>query len=365
MIEFIPLKYYYDIFTYTCLVIVLITFLHSFILDMHATKNIAYIKTIGLIILVLIVLYIGLRPVSGRYFTDMRTYARHFNHYKNGGIILIDKDIFFHLFMKTCASIMSVNNFFLVCATLYIYPMYKVSKAFFKEFWFYCFLMFIVSFSFWAYGVNGIRNGIATSFFLWGISYQNNKIKMISLFVLAVLFHKSMLLVILAYSATVIYNNPKTFLSFWLATIPLSIALGGVWISLFTSLGFADDRLSGYLSGESAGGGGFRYDFLFYSAFPVFAGWYFIFKRKFDDKVYKQLFNTYLITNGFWILVIRANFSNRFAYLSWFMMAIVIIYPLLKQNFFKRQHIMLGYIYLAYFAFTYLMYLIYYADDRV
>lgn len=361
MIEFVPLEIYYDVFVYTSLVIILFTFLHSLVLDMNATKNIAYIRTIGVILLVLIVLYMGLRPVSGRYFADMRTYANHFNYYKYGGILNTDKDVFFHIFMKICASFLSVNNFFLLCATLYIYPMYKVSKAFFKEYWFYSFLMFIVSFSFWAYGVNGIRNGLATSLFLWGISYQNNKIKMIALFAVAVAFHKSLLLVIMAYGAAVIYNKPKVFLSFWLATIPLSIALGGVWISLFTSLGFADDRLSGYVSTESSGGNSFRFDFLIYSAFPVFAGWYFIFKRKFDDKVYSQLFNVYLLTNGFWVLIIRAEFSNRFAYLSWFMMAIIIIYPLLKQNFFKRQHAMLGYIYMAYFAFTFLMFIIY--DD--
>ena len=50
-----------------------------------------------------------------------------------------------------------------------------------------------------------------------------------------------------------------------------------------------------------------------------------IFVKKFDDKLYKQLFAIYLIVNGFWVLIIRANFNNRFAYLSWFMLAIIIL----------------------------------------
>ncbi len=137
--------------------------------------------------------------------------------------------------------------------------------------------------------------------------------------------------------------------------------MGSLWIALFTSLGFGDDRLADYLTPEDANvGNSFRWDFLFHSAFAVVAGWYFIYKKKFEDKFYFQLLNTYLICNGFWILVIRADFSNRFAYLSWFMMALVIIYPFLKQNFFKNQHLLIGKIILVYFAFTYFMSYIYY-----
>ncbi|HMQ45454.1 MAG TPA: EpsG family protein, partial [Mariniflexile sp.] len=73
---------------------------------------------------------------------------------------------------------------------------------------------------------------------------------------------------------------------------------------------------------------------------------------------------TYLICNGFWILVIKANYSNRFAYLSWFMMALVIVYPFLKQTFFKYQYIILGNVILLYFGFTYFMSYIYYAYIR-
>jgi surface polysaccharide O-acyltransferase-like enzyme len=62
-----------------------------------------------------------------------------------------------------------------------------------------------------------------------------------------------------------------------------------------------------------------------------------------------------VFANAFWILVIRANFSNRFAYLSWFMMALVIIYPLLKKEMIKNQYKVLAKVMLIYFAFTFLM----------
>lgn len=346
------------------LMIVLFTMIHTWVLKLDDLKNITFIRTIGYVLLIFLIIYIGLRPVSGRYFTDMRTYANNFNLYASGGELRTDKDLVFQIFMKVCASFLSLHTFFLLCATLYIYPMYKISKTFFKEYWFYSFLLFVVSFSFWTYGVNGIRNGIATSLFLWALTYQKNKVKMIVFCIIAVLFHKTLLLPIFAFLITFFYNKSKTFLICWLVAIPLSIALGSFWESLFASMGFADERLSGYLVAEASqqGRAAFRYDFLFYSAFAVIAGWYFIFKKQFKDKLYFQLFNTYLITNAFWILVIRANFSNRFAYLSWFMMSLIIIYPLLKERFYKKQHLILGSVILFYFSFTYFMYSIYYSD---
>ncbi|GAA4114395.1 hypothetical protein GCM10022393_13780 [Aquimarina addita] len=357
MIDFIPLEYYFSIFINGTLTVLLFTMIHTIVLKIDDPRNIVYINVIGYSALIFLIFYIGLRPVSGRYFVDMRTYANHFEHYAYGGSVVTNKDVFFHYFMQLCSNFVTVNGFFFICGFVYLFPMYKVSKVFFKEYWFYSFLMLIASFSFWTYGVNGIRNGMATSLFLWAIAYHHKKVIMFSFFILAALVHKTLLLPIGGYLITLFYNKPKVFLGFWLFSIPLSIVLGGFWISLFTSLGFGDDRMDAYLSGGS--GSSFRYDFLIYSASAVVTGWYFIFKKKFDDHIYNHIFNTYLITNAFWILVIRANFSNRFAYLSWFMMAVVIIYPFLKCKI-KKQHILVGRALFLYFAFTYFMVFVYY-----
>ncbi|PIA77537.1 hypothetical protein BFR04_08850 [Gaetbulibacter sp. 4G1] len=363
MIEFIPLEYYYIFYINLSLALVLFTILHTLILKINDLKNIRYINIVGYLLLFFLIIYIGLRPISGHYFVDMATYARHFHRYANGLPILSNHDLGFHLFMKLCANIMPINIFFLVCALLYIYPMYYISKKFFREKWFYSFLLFVVSFSFWTYGVNGLRNGIATSFFLMAITFSNNKKVMIFWIVLACMFHKTLILPTLAYVITLIHNNPKTYLKIWILAIPLSLFLGGIWIALFSNLGFADDRLGGYLTGEldaAISQTGFRWDFLIYSGSAVFAGWYYIFKKNYHDVYYDRLFNIYLIANAFWILVIRANFSNRFAYISWFMMGIIVIYPCLRQQLFKNQNLVVNKIIFVYFAFTYLMYYIYY-----
>nr|WP_246020005.1 EpsG family protein [Muriicola soli] len=294
----------------------------------------------------------------------MRTYARHFEHYELGGSLLTDKDIVFHSFMKLSAKILTIHQFFLLCCAIYIYPMYRISKVYFKNYWFYSFLLLIVSLSFWTYGVNGIRNGMATSFFLWAMTYRDKSLPQILFLTAAVLFHQTLLLPVGAFFIAKYFTNVKVFSVFWLSAIPLSIALGGFWESLFISVGFADPRLESYLSGSV--NNSFRFDFLIYSAAAILLGWYFIFIRKFKDKTFNSLFITYLICNAFWILVIRASFSNRFAYLSWFLMAVIIIYPILKdKTLIRKRKLFLNSAVLFYFLFTYFMYAVYYAEPEL
>jgi len=354
---------YYPVYINLCLFLVFFTLLHTRMLAIDENKNLTFINVSGYVLLFSLILYIGQRPISV-WFGDMMNYIVTFNEYRFGKEIEEVNDFGWHFFMKSMSTIVSPYTFFTFCSFFYIFPMYKISKFLFKEYWYYSFILFVVSFSFWTYGVNGVRNGIATSIFLWGICYHKNKVVMGLFFLWAVSFHKTLLLPIFAFIITYFYNNPKVFFKGWLFCIPLSLVMGGVWISLFSSLGFGGDgRLSGYLTTQSEAGTfastGFRWDFLFYSAFPIFAGWYFIYKKSYQDTFYFKLLNTYLICNGFWVLVIKANYSNRFAYLSWFMMALLIIYPFLKERFFKNQHFTIGIVMLAYFSFTYFMYYLY------
>lgn len=364
MNNIIPSANHYDTYIYCCLFFVLFTFLHASFLNISDRKNITYINAVGYFLLFFFVILIGQREITSRFgFGDTSNYYKTFKAFSLGKPIEDARDLGWLLFMKALSTFVSAHTFFTICAFLYIFPLYKVSKAFFKEYWFYCFFGFLVSFSFYTYGVNGVRNGVAGSLFLWGLCYKDKKWLMILLFAWAIMFHKTITLPVIAYLLTYLYNNPKSYLIAWFVAIPLSLVMGSVWISLFASLGF-DDRLSGYLAGSTSGTTSFRWDFIFYSFFAVFAGWYFIFKNKFKDAFYNQLLNTYLICNAFWILVIRANFSNRFAYLSWFMMAIVIFYPFLKTRLFKNHHLTLAKVLTGYFMFTFLMFLIYYADKR-
>lgn len=349
-LDLIPLEIYTPILYYVLALIVIINYLRL--------QNGFVINKTGILLVFFLIAYMGLRPISGFYFGDMANYYRFFESYQQGEPITQTDDLFFHYFTKLCSAIMNANFYFLVCALLYIYPLFLVSKKWLKAYWYYAFLLIVSSFSFWAYGTNGIRNGIAGSIFLLAVSRDKRVWQSILLFV-AINFHKTMLLPTMGFVIAQFYNKPKHFMWFWVLCIPLSFIGGGVWESLFASIGFGDDRLSylteGNVNDDKFSGTGFRWDFLIYSATAVYAGWYFIVKKKFNDKIYNNLFITYLFANAFWILVIRANFSNRFAYLSWFMMAVIIAYPFLRSNLIKNQSKSFAKVLLLYFLFTFFM----------
>jgi uncharacterized membrane protein YiaA len=68
--------------------------------------------------------------------------------YASGGEIRVGSDILWHSFMKFCSSIMTAKIFFLVCAILYVVPLYKASKNWLGRDKYFLFFMFIASFSF-------------------------------------------------------------------------------------------------------------------------------------------------------------------------------------------------------------------------
>lgn len=357
MIDFIPLEYYTPVYYYFLLVIVLFTFINTQNKNINSAEDTLFIKNIGIVLMIFIIPYMGLRPVEGRYFGDTYTYGEYFKDYQNGADILAGSDYLFHLFTKICSKVMTVHVYFLTCALLYIIPLYNVCKTWFKNYWGYALLFLIASFSFWAGGTNGVRSAIATSFILLAFSKKSLFYK-IFWFVLAIGFHKSMLLLVGAYCLTLIVKNSKWYFYGWLLCIPLSLVAAGFWETFFA--GLIEDERAGYLTAGNVGDdefsrSGFRWDFLLYSSAAVYAAFYFIYKKKFVDDNYFRLVSIYLTVNAFWILVIRANFSNRFAYLSWFMMGIIIIYPLLKKNMLPNQLKVIGSILVAYFAFTFFM----------
>ena len=355
--DFIPIQFYTSIYYNIMLLVVLFVFYYTHTTSIDNKRNQGFIKVAGFFLLWFVFLYLGLRPINS-IFIDMITYAHIFVNYQEGGhkVSIEDNDLFFQIFTMLCSKIMPIKIYFLLCAILYVMPMYVISKKWFEKYWFYAFLMLVISFSFWGYGTNGIRNGLATSFFLLALSC-NKRIYQIIWMVCAVGFHNTLLLPSLGFIITSFYNTPKSFFLLWIISIPLSLIFSSFWESFFAN--FIDDNRVSYLTSEvdvnSFSRIGFRWDFLLYSATGVFAGGYYLFKKKIKDETYSQLFNIYLFANTFWILVIRANYSNRFAYLSWFILALVIIYPWLKYNFTGKQTMKMGWIILTYFSFTYFM----------
>lgn len=344
------------------MILMLITLFRSYQFDFFEDSTVHFSKGIGFFTLVFIILYLGTRPVS-YVFQDMAAYTEVYRQIQDGGKIFVTRDYLFNYFMIFSAKIMGERWFFFLCGLIYIIPCYVFAKKYGGSYWYYVFFIFVASYMFWPFGTNGIRNGLGTSLFILALSYYERKVLMYGLMVLAFGMHSSLSIPILAFVIANMYKNPKAYLYVWLAAIPLSLVGGNFWEGLFGSIGFgADTRAEDYLTKGTINKDllaytGFRWDFLFYSSFAAFAGWYFIFKKNITDKFYIHLWGVFMIANAFWILIIRANFSNRFAYLSWFLMAPVIAYPLLRYKLFPNQYRVVGVIIAIYYLFTYFMFL--------
>ncbi len=360
MINFVPLSYYTPLYYHTILFVIVITWVHTQSFSGFSKDTHDFNRKVGWALFWFVLLYMGLRPIS-YVFGDMGNYATVFRIYASGGYPGITQDIGFYTMMKLVSYFKSPGLFFFVVSALYVLPVYIAAKRWFPNYYYFAFLILIASFSFWTFGTNGLRNGVATSLMLLAFSYYDKKLVMYMLFLLAYSFHSSMLLPIIAYFITIFVRNPRVYFFGWFISIILSIFMGTFWEGFFIRLGFGqEDKLQTYFGEkeeyiEQFAYAGFRWDFLVYSGLAVLISYYFIFVKRINDKHYIQLTNIYLLANAFWILVIRASFSNRFAYLSWFMMGIIIIYPFLKKVYWRNQFSIIGFITILYFSFTYFM----------
>ena len=213
------------------------------------------------------------------------------------------------------------------------------------------------SLMFFTFGVNGIRNGMACHLVLLAISLLLDDKYFLGGLLCLVAFgiHRSTMLPIAASLVAIFAVRDFHYaLAFWIASIFISLIAGGAVSNFFAGLGF-DDRMTQYTRAQDMSifsREGFRWDFLLFSAVPVFMGWYICVKRKIQDNWYNVICMTYCLCNAFWIMVIRSAYSNRFAYLSWFIYPIVIAYPLVNLPVWDDQDRKTGWILLAYVAFT-------------
>lgn len=314
----------------------------------------------------LCVLYIGLRPISWR-FQDMLAYYVQFERLASPDFSTIPWDGEWGLLvlMNICkANAWSATIFFLIIAILYVWLQAVACKKLIWENTLLGFLFCISAFSFWGYATNGIRNGVACSIALIGIIQLIKKENLwaIILFFIAIGTHRSTLMPItMAILAVYVIRSPKYAIWFWIASIGISLFFGNTVAGVLSQFGF-DDRMDKYLTMTATNTAfsrtGFRWDFLLYSSVPVVLTWYVTQKREIEDPIFNQLAVTYLLTNAFWVMINRVAFSNRFAYLSWFIYPILIAYIFIRIPLWEEQDKKAGWALLLHASFTIFMYMI-------
>lgn len=326
----------------------------------------------ALVLAIALSFYLGLRPPSGS-FGDMNMYIHSYVNVINSYVPIGFRSewLWANLAAFCKFSGFNVFEFFLIVEIGYIFGMFICSFLLMRKNLWIAVLFFFISFSCYSFGTNGIRNGLGCSLDLVAISLfalggAKRPVGVVLMF-LAMGIHRSTILPSAAAIASVYFiKDTKTAIRFWIASIAISLVAGPMVENFFAALGF-DDRMDQYASTNQDersmnqfSATGFRWDFLLYSSFGTIMIWYVTRYRKFTDKVYSIIAITYLLCNAFWVMVIRSAFSNRFAYLSWFLYPVVMAYPLLRMNLWKDQDRKTAIIFFLYSGFTLFMFFIFY-----
>ncbi len=319
---------------------------------------------------VLVILFIGFRPVSSD-FIDMPMYTHVYNNIYDGTMESVNDtrgEWLFYAYGNWCKRIgLSDVMYIFSIAVIYFGLMLVACWRLMRNNLFVAILFCLASFSCFAYGVNGMRNGMACSIVMVGVSFLSGKwweriLALALMFCAFSIHHSTALPSLCALAALLVVKDTKWAIYFWIASIFISAIAGSYVTDMFVDLGF-DERMQGYANLDEEGQimasenvkAGFRIDFIIYSIMPIIMVWYVTVKRNFKDLAYHIIATTYILANSFWVMVIRSEQSNRFAYLSWFLYPLVIAYPLLRMNIWEDQDRKTGLILLVYVGFTFFM----------
>ena len=295
---------------------------------------------VGIFVLFLI-LFIGLRQ-SDIVFVDTIFY---YDVIVNRSVVFngidyeVENLIFDNVLNYFAANKWDYHVFFLIVATIYFWGFYVATKKMFPRDTYLAYLVFLAAFSTFSYSVNGIKAGAAAAIFMIGIAYREKLLLSLLFIFLSWGIHHSMSFPIAVYAVVTFYNKPKYYFYFW----AFCLTMAALHITTFQEIfaGYTNEKGAQYLvtTGEEwKGRGGFRLDFILYSAMPVLLGWYATQKLRIDDKKYNFLLCYYLLSNSIWLLCMYVNYNNRIAYLSWFIYPFVLIFPILECNWKRTKY---------------------------
>lgn len=231
-----------------------------------------------------------------------------------------------------------VSILFFIVALGYIFlPLLGVYK-YLKQNTIFFFLLFLISPNFFLYGANGIRNGLAASLVLFSLRYYKNY-KQYLILAAASLVHLSMLVPSLFFILSKYVKSITYPLLIWV--ILLLFAVLGV--NLLALLPFSFERLDSFIMAAKGTDTLLNTitNFFVYSTSPIILGIYVIYIKKIKDELYLRLLITYILASCVYIAAFNSSFSVRFAYLSEFLMPLLLTYPLLKFRLWKYVEIKL------------------------
>lgn len=316
----------------------------------------------SLILCIALIFFVGFRPHTS-VFVDTKNYADWWNvQFWMGFDMNAENLLFDNLYVWMSSIFPDPTFFFLTIAAFYFTCLMLACRKLFEANTFIAYVAVLSAFSTFSYGTNGIKAGVAASLFIMALVYRDKMIISLIFLMLSWGCHHSMMLPVGAYIITLFFKDNRWFFYGWL----FCLAMAAGHVTFFQSLfaGMSDESGNAYLTSSNddwGGKSGFRIDFVLYSAMPVLMGYFVIFKYQLRDFLYENMLHYYLITNGIWMLCMYGSFTNRIAYLSWFVYPFLIIYPCFAIP--SDEHPLVvnrqKYIY-GHLAFTILMWLVIY-----
>lgn len=321
----------------------------------------AQTNTNTVLLLIICILFIGLRPVDnafadmvGYYHTYKKLYGVPFYLRLNG-----NNKIFDQILPLFASCKLPSESYFTFVSTIYFGGIFVACKKMFPNNLLVAFIACLTAFSTFSYGTNGIKAGAAASIFLVALAYNENIWVSIPLALISWGFHHSMSMVLVAYVISYLFKETKWYFFFWIVATLIAIAHISYFQILFA--GWTNEKGAGYLlTGKNSFLTGFRPDFILYSVVPIAVGYWLIIKKEIKDYGYELCLRLYLLTNSVWMLCMYASFSNRIAYLSWFLYPIVLIYPFFAIYWSEIQEVYARRVVMYHYVFTLFMEVIYY-----
>lgn len=312
----------------------------------------------ALLLTIAFTIFFGLRPIAG-IFVDMMNYTEsYYSITDNKSLYTFDSDttnlIFDNLFRYLASNEYEIVIFFLLISIIYFGCIFIALKQIFPQDLFYALVIYLSAFSTFSYATNGIKAGAAASLFLLAFAFYKKPIIAFLFCFISLGFHHSMSLVIYAFILAYFVKNPKYFFIGWCVCLVLSFFNIEGLKDILAEFADEQDAERYILTDDAQWGGktGFRWDFILYGLPPIIVGYWTIYKQNIIDRLYQLLLCTYLAANGAWLLCMYIPFNNRIAYLSWFILPVIISYPFFKFKLYPRQYITLNYIVAIYLAFT-------------
>lgn len=223
--------------------------------------------------------------------------------------------------------------YWLFYSFFYCIAYYIVAKKYFPYQYAGYFVLCVVGcMGFVSYGSNTIRAGFGIALLLIAFCAENRIIKT-CLAIVAIGCQMSMLLPVVGYLTSLYVLKKHRWCEYIWVLFLIITSLTSVVSDIMNMFGFLDARIeemANFDGSHDVYNVGFRYDFLIYSLIPIIIARFNISRITKESETYMIIYRTYLVINAVWLLLIRIPYTDRVAYLSWFMIPFLLLYPVLN-----------------------------------